>query len=99
MALLFFTHMAPGNVVRQRVVPAETCGAASVSPGARLVLPTFDGGEISLTLGARTPSVTGFSSYGAKSDGAFGRNATVIETADGFVATATVGEPDDGKDE
>ena len=87
MALLFFTHMAPGNVVRQRVVPAETCGAASVSPGARLVLPTFDGREISLTLGARTPSVTGFSSYGAKSDGAFGRNATVIETADGFVAT------------
>ena len=87
MALLFVAHVVPGDVVRQRVVPAEACGAASVSSGARLVLPTFDGAEISLTLGPRAPSVTGFSSYGAKSDGALGRNATVIETSDGFVAT------------
>ena len=86
IALFFFAHEIPGNVVRQRVVPVEACGAASVSSGARLVLPTFDGAEISLTLGVRKPSFTGFSSYGAKSDGALGLNATVVETADGFVA-------------
>lgn len=41
IALLVFAHVGLGNVVRQRIVPTEACGAASVAPGARLVLPTF----------------------------------------------------------
>ena len=86
-AMFAFAHMASGDVVRQRSVPAATCGEQSLTPGARLVLPTFDGAEVSLVLGRRTSSVTGFSSYGAKTDGAVGWNATVVETADGFVAT------------
>ena len=85
--MLVLVHVGTGGVVRKRIVPAEMCGTASVAPGARLVLPTFDGAEISLTLGDRKPSVTGYSSYGAKSEGALGLNATVIETVDGFVAT------------
>lgn len=89
IALLIFAHVGQGDVVRQRIVPAEACGAASLTPGARLVLPTFDGVEISLALGARKTSVTGFSSYGAKLDGAIGLNATVVETSDGFVATVS----------
>ena len=89
LAMLILVHVGTGDVVRTRVVPAEMCGAASVAPGACLVLPTFDGDEISLTLGERKPSVTGYTSYGAKSEEALGLNATVVEMADGFVATVS----------
>ena len=89
MSLLALAYAGLGDVVRKRIVPAGTCGTASVAPGACLVLPTFDGAEISLTLDERKPSVTGYSSYGAKSEGALRLNATVIETADGFVATVS----------
>ena len=87
VTMLVIVYVAPGDVVRQRTVPAASCGELLLAPGGRLVLPTFDGAEVSLTLGRRTPSVTGFASYGAKTDGAFGWNATVVETTDGFVAT------------
>ena len=87
--MMILVHVGTGGVVRKRVVPPEMCGAASVAPGMRLVLPTFDGDDISLVLDERKPSVTGYSSYGAKSEGALGLNATVVETADGFVATVS----------
>ncbi len=53
------------------------------------MLPSFDGGKVAVTLGRRTESVTGHASFGGKSDGAFMRNATVVETPSGFVATVT----------
>ena len=76
-------YVASGDVVRQCAVPASACGEQSLAPGVRLELPAFDGARISPTLGSRTSSVTGFPSYGAKSEGAIGWNATVVETAGG----------------
>ena len=87
VAMFVFAQAASGDVVRQRIVPASSCGEQSLAPGARLVLPAFDGAEVSLALGRRTLSVTGGVSYGAKADGSPGWNATVVETDDGFVAT------------
>ena len=87
MAMLVAVPAASGDVVRQLAVPASACGEQPLAPGVRLVLPAFDGAEVSLVLGRRMPSVTGGASYGAKTDGAAGWNATVVETADGFVAT------------
>ena len=87
LAMLAAAHVVSGDVVRQRVVPSSACGEQSLAPGVRLVLPAFDGAEVSLELGRRMPSVTGGASYGAKTEGAIGWNATVVETAAGFVAT------------
>lgn len=85
--MLVFAYMGLGSVVRQRSIPVAACGELSLAPGARLELPTFDGAGVSLVLGSRTPSVTGLPSYGARTEDAIGWNATVVETADGFVAT------------
>ena len=87
MAVFVFAYMTFGGVVRQHVVPPSACGEQPLAPGVRLVLPAFDGTEVSLELGRRMPSVTGGASYGAKTEGAIGWNATVVETAAGFVAT------------
>lgn len=80
---------APAGLLRTRVVPAAACGNLAPQPGDRLVLPSFDGKSVSLSLGARSPSVTGHASYGARSLGSRLRNATVMETPSGFVATVS----------
>lgn len=82
---------ATAGVLRSRVVRAAECGEFAPQAGGRLVLPSFDGAEVALSLGARAESVTGHASYGARSVGSRTRNATVVETPSGFVATVTDG--------
>ena len=86
---LVFSGLAFGGIARTCVIPASECGDLEPRAGERLVLPSFDGGEVAITLDRRTDSVTGHASYGGRSEGAFLRNATVVETPSGFVATVT----------
>ena len=76
--------MASG-VLRERTVAVEGL-AASLASGGELALPAFEGRTVTLSLGRRTPSVAGRSTYGAVVDGSAMLRATVVETAAGFVA-------------
>lgn len=89
VAAVFLASAAPGGIVRSCVFPSSECGELAPQAGGRLVLPSFDGGSVALTLGGRTESVTGHASFGGRADGAVLRNATVVETPSGFVATVT----------
>ena len=89
VAAVFLASAAPGGIVRSCVFPASECGEPAPQAGGRLVLPSFDGGSVAVTLGGRTESVTGHASFGGRADGAILRNATVVETPSGFVATVT----------
>ena len=89
IAAVLLAGAASAGIVRSRVIPASACGELAPQAGGRLVMPSFDGGKVSITLGRRTASVTGHASFGGMSDGANLRNATVVETPSGFVATVT----------
>ncbi|MBR3221319.1 MAG: hypothetical protein IKF72_03730 [Kiritimatiellae bacterium] len=88
-ASLLLASVAAGGVLRSRSVTASECGELAPQAGGRLALPAFGGEKVTLTLGARTESVTGHASYGGRSLGSPVRNATVVETPSGFVATVT----------
>ena len=85
-ALISTLGLAAGGVVRERVVSPGEFVAPVLSSGGELALPAFDGRTVRLSLGARTPSVAGRSSFGAVVDGSALLRATVMETAKGFVA-------------
>ena len=87
IAAILLAGAASAGIVRSRVIPASACGELAPQAGGRLVMPSFDGGKVSVTLGRRMASVTGHASFGGMSDGANLRNATVVETPSGFVAT------------
>ena len=76
---------AASGVVRERTVAVEG-GAVSLVSGGELSLPAFDGRTVTLSLGRRTPSVAGRSTFGAVVDGSATLRATVVETSDGFIA-------------
>ena len=78
VAAVFLAEAAPGGIVRSCVFPASECGELAPQAGGRLVLPSFDGGRVALTLGGRTESVTGHASFGGRADGAILRNATDV---------------------
>ncbi|MBO7684399.1 MAG: hypothetical protein J6T51_06715 [Kiritimatiellae bacterium] len=91
LAAWMLAAQALGGIVRSCVIPASECGTPEPQAGGRLVLPSFDGGTVAVALGPRTKSVTGHASFGGRSDGSTHRNATVVETPSGFVATVTDG--------
>ena len=77
--------LAGSGVVRERTVAVDG-GAVSLASGGELSLPAFDGRTVRLSLGRRTPSVAGRSTFGAVVDGSATLRATVVETSGGFIA-------------
>ena len=65
-ATIFLADAAPGGIVRSRVFPASACGKLAPQACGQLVLPSFDGGRVAVTLGRRTESVTGHASFGGR---------------------------------
>ena len=59
IAAILLTGAADAGIVRSRVIPASACGELAPQAGGRLVMPSFDGGKVSVTLGRRMASVTG----------------------------------------
>ena len=64
IAAILLAGAASAGIVRSRVIPASVCGELAPQAGGRLVLPSFDGGKVSVTLGRRMASVTGHASFG-----------------------------------